>query len=189
MQEITGDLWKPETYLTEEKHCPPSPEVVCITTNGFVKQNGEAVMGRGCAKYAAIKWKGMSQHLGLQIQEHGNIVQILARVSIGTEQRQLVSFPVKPQGEICKTDKSNIVRHMHKQFKPRQMVPGWACTANMNLIRQSARQLVLLATDMEWNTIVLPRPGCGAGELEWKDVKPILQDELDNRFYVITYRK
>jgi len=37
MKELRGNLF----------HTPC--DVICITTNGFVKRNGEAVMGRGCA--------------------------------------------------------------------------------------------------------------------------------------------
>ena len=41
MNEITGNILN---YIGKPK------TLVCITTNGFVKNNGEAVMGAGCAK-------------------------------------------------------------------------------------------------------------------------------------------
>ena len=41
MKEIRGDLFTQEA------------DTICITTNGFVKANGECVMGRGCAKQLA----------------------------------------------------------------------------------------------------------------------------------------
>jgi len=34
--------------------------------------------------------------------------------------------------------------------------------------------------------IFLPRPGCGAGELEWKDVKPLLE-VLPDKYFVCTF--
>jgi hypothetical protein len=65
MREITGNLWdyygKPNT-------------VVLITTNGFVKKNGEAVMGRGCALEATRKFPGIARILGDLIHLNGNTV-------------------------------------------------------------------------------------------------------------------
>ena len=37
-----------------------------------------------------------------------------------------------------------------------------------------------------WETVVLPRLGCGLGQLRWDDVKPILERYLDDRFIVLT---
>jgi len=36
-----------------------------ITTNGFVKNNGEAVMGRGCAREAARKYPRLPLFWGI----------------------------------------------------------------------------------------------------------------------------
>lgn len=55
------------------------------------------------------------------------------------------------------------------------------------LIIRSTDQLVEYAEDYVWNKIVMPRPGCGLGGLKWDDVKPILEERLDDRFTVVTY--
>ena len=62
-----------------------------------------------------------------------------------------------------------------------------ATKQDIEIIKQSAYQLVELADSNPWNTIVLPRPGCGAGELSWEQVEPVLANILDDRFKVITY--
>ena len=54
------------------------------------------------------------------------------------------------------------------------------------LIDQSCRELVQLADYKGWQKIVVPRPGCGGGGLEWRDVKIILARHFDERFHIIT---
>lgn len=57
---------------------------------------------------------------------------------------------------------------------------------DLRLIEQSARELAILADQQGWQKVVVPRPGCGGGGLSWKDVRPILERHLDERFLVIT---
>ncbi len=56
----------------------------------------------------------------------------------------------------------------------------------MRLIDQSCRELVDLADYKGWQKIVVPRPGCGGGGLEWSDVRTILARHFDERFHIIT---
>lgn len=195
MLEKVGDMWRVGAEY----------EAVCITTNGFVKKNGEAVMGRGCAAEAAEFWPGLPSLLGLDIRVNGNVVQVVkeVRLPVGrcatfSKRVHLVSFPVKP-GFILPLNKAgtfdppdqatvdaSVVAHMRGQFKPDQQIPGWACIAQPTLICDSAHQLVKLADSKGWKSILLPRPGCGAGELQWFDVSQILRPILDDRFSVIS---
>jgi hypothetical protein len=64
---------------------------------------------------------------------------------------------------------------------------NWFEDADLGLIRTSCKQLVSLADRKELTTIVIPRPGCGNGKLKYELVEPILKEELDDRFFIITY--
>lgn len=132
----------------------------CITTNGTVKANGRAVMGRGCARQACERYPYLQLTLGKLLAQHGNHVQILVGANVdGTDGIPLVSFPVKHH---------------------------WEERADLDLIRQSAYELVVVADLAKWETILLPRPGCGNGQRKWHEVRPILQPLLDDRFTVVT---
>ena len=78
MKEIRGNLWD---YEGQKGY------VICITTNGFVKNNGHAVMGRGCALEAAKKMPTLPVRLGDKIKYAGNHCHWMAL--------DLFTFPVK----------------------------------------------------------------------------------------------
>ena len=75
MLEATGNLWN-----FDGLHC--------ITTNGFVKNNGSAVMGKGCAKEASTKYPALPFRLGQAIRQSGNHVYLFSDL-------KLITFPVK----------------------------------------------------------------------------------------------
>lgn len=57
--------------------------------------------------------------------------------------------------------------------------------ADIDLIKDSAAQLVMMADENNWTSLALPRPGCGNGRLYWlRDVRPILLPILDDRFII-----
>lgn len=61
----------------------------------------------------------------------------------------------------------------------------WMERADVELIRRSLGELVIIASLHKWNVVALPRPGCGNGALDWKNVKPIVSEILDDRFVVV----
>lgn len=57
---------------------------------------------------------------------------------------------------------------------------------DLRLIARSTRELRELADLNGWQRVVVPRPGCGGGGLDWRDVRPLLATELDDRFMIIS---
>ncbi len=77
MKEIVGDMW--------QEHAEGA--VVAITTNGAVNKVGRAIMLRGCARQARVRYPELLQTLGELLRRHGNHVFDLGH--------QIVSFPVE----------------------------------------------------------------------------------------------
>ena len=157
-------------------------DAIVITTNGYVKPNGECVMGKGIAKQVAELFPELPKLLGTRIAKMGNKVHWFSFEGVN---EVLVSFPVKSSYEAF--DGTNAVEHMRGKFKQGDVVPGWACKARIELIENSAHQLVHMANQFGWKNIICPRFGCGAGELDWNQVKQIVEPILDDRFTVYTF--
>lgn len=145
MKEATGNLWTHPAQIR------------AITTNGYVKANGECVMGRGCAKEARDTFPGIAKRLGDLIRQHGNRCFLLVTTPLGNG---IASFPVKHT---------------------------WSQPADIELIRKSCGEISAMADKFGWTDILLPRPGCGNGQLSWDDVRPVIEPLLDDRFTVITF--
>lgn len=146
MIEMCADIW--ELY--------DAGKVVCITTNGHRKKNGEAVMGRGTARQAVRRWPKLTKALGELIRRKGNVVQLV--------HPRLLAFPVKGIDGI--SDGTNVVAHKRRQFPSGSAVPGWALKVDLDIIRRSLAELAESREEYGWKQIYLPRPGCGAGELD-----------------------
>lgn len=143
MKVVYGDIWQ---YPAD---------VVCVTTNGSVKKNGEAVMGRGVAAQAKERWPWLPRALGYRISQSPYMGPVLERFTdLGClHPHMLVAFPVKHT---------------------------WRDRASLPLIRQSARLLGEMAKQHSDWRFVLPRPGCGNGGQAWQDVEPLLLYLPDN---------
>lgn len=181
MREITGDLFA---------HNANGPDAICITTNGFVNRHGENIMGRGVAGEAKKRWPGIAKELGMRLRAEGNRPHLLTRTQEGQTHvaghfvpYHIVSFPTKP--DVCTFDML-LPYYQRKVRMDQRFYPGWMSRSHPFLIEVSARLLAELAKDHGWQSVVLPRPGCGAGGLRWEDIKPRLESQLDDRFYVIS---
>jgi hypothetical protein len=60
----------------------------------------------------------------------------------------------------------------------------WRRKSSLNLIKESAINLRALADIYNWKYITLPPPGCGNGDLNWQEVKTVLEDIFDDRFII-----
>ena len=161
MHEITGDLFESE-----------KADAICILTNGFVNAQGANTMGKGCAGEAKHRWPGIQLVAGAAIGHSGNNTHLLT-----TNARSLHPG----EGWKAHTLPYHLLTFPTKHH--------WKDPSDPELIERSAYQLVELATLWRWNSVVLPRPGCGAGGLNWEDeVRPLIAQILDERFWVITFK-
>jgi len=78
MKYIKGDIWK---YYKKKN------TAIVIPTNGTLKNNDEAIMGRGLAKDVKDKIHGFAKLLGIQIFAWGNHVYNV--------KKNIYSFPTK----------------------------------------------------------------------------------------------
>ncbi len=128
-----------------------------ITTNGTLRSDGKCVMGRGVALQATHKLPRIAKILGDLIKEKGNNVHYLGPFITSNERHyNMFSFPVKN---------------------------NWWEKASLELIEYSCKELVTLV--LPKRKIVMVRPGCGNGNLSWKDVKPICEQYLDDNFVIV----
>lgn len=141
MIETQGDIWD---HWQQGK-------VICITTNGTLRQDGKAVMGAGVAKQAKELIPELPGKLGEAIKSSGNAVHYFP-------EHKIITFPVK-----------------HR----------WWDNADIDLIKRSCSQLMLLMDYENIESVVLPRPGCGNGGLNWKFVKKEIEPMLDDSVVII----
>lgn len=66
-------------------------DIVCVTTNGIVKKNGELVMGAGCALAFKKAFPTLPKILGEQVLSKGNRPVIGGKIN----NSYIVSFPTK----------------------------------------------------------------------------------------------
>lgn len=178
MKQVSGNIFYEETYRPKLEKI----DAICIPVNGYVKKEGVAVMGRGVAQQAAELFPKLPKALGTRINTAGNNVHAFTFDFRG-QSKNLITFPVKPQKDAFSG--KNAVAHMLTRFKVGDTVPGWACKAQLSIIRRSCKQLLELTATKKWSVIILPQVGCGAGELDWPTVRPALDEVLDDRFYCI----
>jgi len=144
MKEIIGNLWDQQAT------------VLCITTNGVIRNDGALVMGRGNAKECVMRNRGIEFVFGNLVRTNGNIVQLSGQYD---GLRQLLLFPVKYH---------------------------WSRPASMDLILQSTTALAEMANFNRDAIFILPRPGCGNGGLNWDVVKPYIENWLPDNVFVIS---
>ena len=62
--------------------------------------------------------------------------------------------------------------------------------AILDLIEQSTKLILSIVNHHHFTKIVLPRPGCDKGDLDWEtEVKPLIEPLLDDRFTVYNIKE
>lgn len=147
-------------------------DAICVTTNGYVARDRKTgkprgVMGRGVAYQVKVFMPDAEYRLGEWLVQSGNRPGVLGKVK-GTN---IVSFPVKHEKG---TYPCEVVAHARGRFKPGDVVPGYLLRASLERIKKSANALAELIEEHGWRRVLLPKPGCGAGELSWEEVREVL---------------
>ena len=138
---------------------PQHNEAMCVTTNGIVKTDGNAVMGAGIAKQADQIFH-LSNLLGKYLKQYGNRAFNLGRFQ-------------RPNGAIF-TVFSFPTKH------------DWKENSDITLICKSCEQLMEMCTKFGITKCYLTPPGCGCGKLNYKTtVRPWISQILDDRFIVV----
>lgn len=149
MRGVVGDLW---TYHR-------AGYWVVIPTNGSVRKDGVAVMGRGLAWEAARRFPDLASHLGRVIQRSGSHVWTFVKY-------RLFTFPVKwrwmEQADL------NLIATSAEEL--------------VDQVSAVMRQPSVYSLQLP---VYIPRVGCGNGRLRWADVEPVLDLMLDERFVVV----
>lgn len=138
MIEHRGDLFE---------HLFSPGQIIAISTNGYIKRNGCAVMGRGCAKQAAMLYHDFPQALGRQLKLNGNVPCYLT-VGFAKIEKRFMVLPVKHE---------------------------WHEKADIVLVEKSVAFLGGEAQASASMTFHVPRLGCGNGKLDWESqVLPLM---------------
>ena len=84
MRNANGDILK---FIEIDRYAQKRAWVI-IPTNGFVKRNSRAVMGKGLAKQVSMKFQKLPLQLGQRLSVHGNHV-------FKFQEYGIITFPVK----------------------------------------------------------------------------------------------
>ena len=166
MREATGDIW---SMLTDG-------DAIIITTNGILNTEGRLVMGKGIALEAKTRVKGVDRIAGDMVGRYGNHAWLLDPAHM-TPRWDMIFMPVKEH---------------------------WRDPADLALIERSAHEIVKIVAQeihiggvwaedhpdyVRLPNIYLPHVGCGAGSLNWSDVKPVLDAIFTDDRYVAVARE
>lgn len=140
-------------------------DAICITTNlEYRERDGvkRAIMGGGVAGEAARLCKGIDRLYAQKLLDGDHGVTFLGARNIGSKPQLLIAFPTK--------------RLVAQQ-------------SSMELVALSALQLQRIIKLHDLKQVLLPRPGCGLGGLQWSNVRPLLDAVFDDRVIAVGYEK
>ncbi len=150
MRTIQGDLFT----------CPKANDAICVTTNGIVKSNGLAVMGKGIAKIFALQFPDLPAILAQKLQG-GNHAYYLKDISLSDNSTYaILSFPTKND---------------------------WRNPSDLQLILRSCNELTVIVNEHNIHNCYIPLPGCACGQLNPNDVIPAISNILNDKFVLVLH--
>lgn len=167
MKELKADLF--ETIYED------GVDAICITTNGMYTMESKAAMGGGCAGVCAKRWPETSLRLGKCLKNLSSNVPFV----IGSLDED--GDYVEPTLKMIKEKKFKCLIFSFPTID--NLMDG----AKLSLIKNSAKELKVLVDRFELKGIMVPRPGVGIGGLSWADVKPLLEEFMDDRFTIVSF--
>lgn len=143
-------------------------EAIVCTTNKVVKADGRLVMGAGIAKWFRNKFKDLDLIFGRRLKRNPSS-NLICFLNDGDHRQWLIALPTKYD---------------------------WKNLSDYGLIETSLKELVICVTALGIDSVLMTRPGCGNGGLDWEpleclnplynpSIKLLCQKYLDNRFTII----
>lgn len=126
-----------------------------ITTNGNIKMNGEAVMGKGIALQAAQRYPGLPSKLAIHLKIYGNIPKIFAKYKI-------ITFPTKDKWkekstyELISNSCDNLV-FLCKYFNIKKIVMPMVGCSNGGLKWVDVKKIIYEKLDNDWFDVIIAR--------------------------------
>lgn len=152
-----------------------SVDAICITTNGQYTMQGLAAMGGGCAGVCARRWPETAQRLGRMLKTFGtNIPFVIGALDEDGNYLEPTREMIKEKTFKCLIFSFPTINNL---------IQG----ANLQLIKQSATVLKDYVEQFELKNVILARPGVGIGGLSWSEVKPAIEEILDDRFTIVSF--
>lgn len=163
MRVIEGNVWD---LLTGR-------DALVVPTNCGWRRNGTAIMGRGLARQAAFRFKGLESDYGWACREYRS---------------KLTAMPGKLR------DRSGIMMALvmfpTKLLNSQKPWLSWQNPANLELIERGLQELRRLGPGLVTDgSIYLPLLGCGEGGLDPEIVTQLLHAVLIEDMYVLVKLK
>lgn len=159
MNTVTGDIWQIST---------PADAVVVPTNIGWRRRDNMGVLGKGLARDAARRFSWLAKSWGEYCRLTEEMTGPCAWRVDHKDCRYLIPFPTKP---------------LNKE----EPWLSWRSPASLELIERGLLDLQALAPamaayakehDEKVPVILVPALGCGLGELDEKDVLPLIKQHL-----------
>lgn len=141
-------------------------DAVCVTINTVIKSNGDLVMGAGTAAVIAAKFPQVPAEFGRIIKSQRKAAGLTS---------SMYTFPA-----ICTFYTPTIIGIPTKVH--------YSNKSTLELVERSLKQLRIIVNAFGYERVLLPRPGCSLGGLSWsKEVRPLCEELLDKRYWIIGY--